>query len=237
MNYVTHVNYVILHTVKLNLVMKTALVIGVGPGLGSALVRKFFAAGYKIIMVARSMEKLKDFAATVSGSEDGIAYYQADVGDRDSIGTAINKILHEQGVPDIIIYNVSVLRPASPSKIDYDTFLEDFKINVGGALTTYQKVRPALQEKGEGIFIFTGGGLSLSPFHEFASLGVGKAGLRNLVACMAQENKDSGIMVYTITINGMIEKGTFFDPEKIAEKFYEVCENGLPECEAEFIYQ
>lgn len=217
--------------------MKTALVIGVGPGLGLALVKKFFSVNYKIIMVARSLEKLREFAATISGSEEGIARYQADAGDRDSIETTLNNILNEQGVPDIIIYNVSVLRPASPSKIDYNTFLEDFKINVGGALMTYQKVRPAMQEKGGGIFIFTGGGLSLSPFHEFASLGVGKAGLRNLVACMAQENKDSGIKVYTITINGVIEKGTLFDPEKIAEKFYDVCENGLPYGEAELIYQ
>ncbi len=217
--------------------MKTALVIGVGPGLGLALVRKFFSRNFKVIMVARSLEKLREFAATISNSADTIACYQADAGDRNSIGTAINKILHEQSVPDVIIYNVSILRPASPSKIDNNTFLEDFNINVGGALTTYQKIRPALLEKGEGVFLFTGGGLSLSPLHEFASLGVGKAGLRNLVTSMAQENKNAGISVYTITINGMIEKGTFFDPDKIAEKFYDVYKNGLPDGEAELIYQ
>jgi len=217
--------------------MKTALVIGVGPGLGLALVRKFFSRNFKIIMVARSLEKLREFAATISNSADTIACYQADVGDWDSIAASINFILHEQGVPDVIIYNVSILRPASPSKIDNNTFLEDFNINVGGALTTYQKIRPALLEKGEGVFLFTGGGLSLSPLYEFASLGVGKAGLRNLVTSMAQENKNAGISVYTITINGMIEKGTFFDPDKIAEKFYDVYKNGLPDGEAELIYQ
>jgi short-subunit dehydrogenase len=216
--------------------MKTALIIGVGPGLGLALAKKFFLQDFKVVMVARSLEKLEDYSKNISGSGNGIACYQADVGNRESIGSAIDKILLERGTPDVTIYNVSILRPASPAKIDYTTFIEDFNVNVGGALITYQKIRPVLLEKGSGMLLFTGGGLSLSPFHEFASLGVGKAGLRNLVISMAQENETTGIKIYTITINGMIEKGTFFDPEKIAENFYEVYDKGLPDGNTELIY-
>ena len=38
---------------------------GVGPGTGTALVRRFAAGGYRIAMLARTAERLADLAAQV----------------------------------------------------------------------------------------------------------------------------------------------------------------------------
>ena len=94
-----------------------------------------------------------------------------------------------------------------------------------------------MKERGEGTILVTGGGLSLKPFFEFTSLGIGKAGLRNLAGSLAQEAKKTGVRVFTITVNGMIEPKSRFDPVLIANKFHEVYENGLTPGEYEFVFQ
>ena len=120
--------------------------------------------------------------------------------------------------------------------VEYQSFSNDFHTNIGGALTSYQSVISEYRERGSGTFVITGGGLALSPFHEFASLGVGKAGLRNLAFSMNQENKDSDIRVFTVTINGVIEEGGHFSPQNIAEKYFELYEGGLADGETEYVY-
>jgi hypothetical protein len=53
-----------------------------------------------------------------------------------------------------------------------------------------------------------------------ASLGVGKAGIRNLAFSLFAELKDSGIHAATVTICGLVKPGTAFDPDKIAESYW-----------------
>ncbi|MGI9543381.1 MAG: SDR family NAD(P)-dependent oxidoreductase, partial [Cyclobacteriaceae bacterium] len=198
---------------------KLCLVIGVGPGMGLSIARKFASQGFAIAQMARRSEALETYKSEL-GSTDVLVYsYPADVGDPDSLGSALTQLLDEHGTPEVMIYNVSVLNPASPSALAYDDMLRDFKINVGGALIAAQAVMPGMKERKSGSILITGGGLALKPYHEFASLSIGKAGVRSLCYSLAQELKPHGIHVATITINGMIEKGSHFDPDKIAEVF------------------
>jgi len=214
-----------------------AIVIGVGPGLGLALVNKFHNEGFDVCMVARNKDKLESYASQIIEGPGKVHSYSADAGNNESMQTTLKKIVKEHGIPDVLIYNVSLLRPARPLNIEYDTFVEDFQINVGGMLSAFQSIFPSMKERGQGTILVTGGGLSLIPYFEFTSLGIGKAGLRNLAGSLAQEAKKSGVRVFTITVNGMIEPKTKFDPLRIADKFHDVYENGLTPGEFEFIYQ
>jgi len=122
-----------------------------------------------------------------------------------------------------------------PSEIELDMFEEDFRVNVKGLLICYQQLFEGMS-KNKGTILVTGGGLSINPFYEFTSLAIGKAGIRNLTFNLAQEGKQNNIVVATITINGMIEKGSHFDPDNIAELFWKVF-NGEVEEKAEYLYQ
>ena len=216
---------------------KLAVIIGVGPGLGLALAKKFHKEEFDICILARSLDKLESYIDQIDTGPGKIYCYGADVGNRISLESTLKTILEEHGTPELLIYNVSLLRPAIPEQIDYEIFIDDFKINVGGMLLTHQVMFPAMKKEGSGTFLITGGGLALSPFYELASLGVGKAGLRNLAGSLAQEVKGSGVRLYTITINGMIQTDTKFDPELISDKFLEVYKKGLSPGEYEIILQ
>ena len=216
---------------------KYAAIIGVGPGLGMALSSAFYEEGFSLAMLARSTDKLQIFKSKLESKGAKVHCYTADVGNADSLNTALSNMIEDQGIPELVVYNVSLLRQAVPMEIDYDKFVEDFQINVGGMLLTHQKVFPRMLKQGHGTIMVTGGGLALNPYYEFASLGVGKAGLRNLSASLVQEAKDTSIRIYTITINGMIQKGTKFDPALLADKFVDIYKNGLRNNEHEFIIQ
>jgi hypothetical protein len=55
-----------------------------------------------------------------------------------------------------------------------------------------------------------------------ASLGVGKAGLRNLAFSLFSDLKASGIHAATVTICGVVKVGTPFDPDRIAERYWDL---------------
>ena len=68
-----------------------AVVIGVGPGLGAALVRRF-AAAYPVAMLARNADYLKAFAGEVRQSGATVLDVTCDVSDPAQITEAFRKI-------------------------------------------------------------------------------------------------------------------------------------------------
>lgn len=89
-----------------------------------------------------------------------------------------------------------------------------------GALTSVKQVVPSFVERKEGTILVTGGGLALSPNPAYASLSIGKAGVRSLVYSLAQELAPHNVYVGTVTIGGYVSKGTFYDPDRIAEEYW-----------------
>jgi NAD(P)-dependent dehydrogenase (short-subunit alcohol dehydrogenase family) len=71
--------------------------------------------------------------------------------------------------------------------------------------------------------LFTGGGLALRPEYgaSVPSLAAGKSALRGLVLAMAAELAADGIRAGLITIAGMVQAGTAFDPDRIAELYWQ----------------
>ena len=55
-----------------------------------------------------------------------------------------------------------------------------------------------------------------------ASLGVGKAAIRNLAFSLFADLKDSGVHAATVTICGMVAPGTAFDPDRIANAYWQL---------------
>jgi NAD(P)-dependent dehydrogenase (short-subunit alcohol dehydrogenase family) len=76
-----------------------------------------------------------------------------------------------------------------------------------------------------GVILFTGGGLALNPGYgvNVLSLVAGKAGLRGLGLALHEALKPDGIHVGMVTIAGMVAHGTAFDPDRIAERYWDLC--------------
>ena len=75
------------------------VITGVGPGTGSALVRRF-AEDYRVIMIARDAERLAALSAEIPGSTALLC----DVGDTQALDNTIAEI-QSFGNPEVFIHN------------------------------------------------------------------------------------------------------------------------------------
>ncbi|GEO00486.1 glucose 1-dehydrogenase [Novosphingobium sediminis] len=201
-----------------------ALIIGMGPGLSAALAQRFAAGGYTIAGFARSPEKSGALAAAMADEGHKLDLRAVDAGDFTALASAVSAVEAQLGPIEVLIYNAYSATSAPPSQIPLDALITDFRVNVGGALAAVQAVLPAMQARGKGSVLLTGGGLALdpTPWLPAASLAVGKAGIRSLARSLHKEMEGSPIRVGTVTVTGQILPGTPLAPEIIAERFWDM---------------
>lgn len=194
-------------------------IVGMGPGVALAVARRFAAEGHTIAMIARDEARLAGHAEALQAAGYTARAFAADAGDAAALGAAFTAIHGELGPTAVLIYNAAVLKPGTPSTLAPTQLEMELRVNVVGALVSAQAVLPGMRQAGQGTIVFTGGGLALEPAARFASLAIGKAGVRSLALSLAQELAPAGIHVATVTICGFVRPGTRFDPDEIAAAY------------------
>ena len=206
-----------------------AVIVGAGPGLGLAVGGRFAREGFRLALVARTPAKL-DLSGLPGGpGGSGSAppvLAAADVSDEAALRAAFAQIRAEAGDPDVLVYNASAFIPGKPTELAYDAFVTGLRIGVAGALVAAQEVAPAMRAAGRGTILITGSGVALKASAGSAALAAQKAAVRSLALTLADELGPDGIHVATVTIRGVLAPGTFFDPELIADTYWELYQEG-----------
>lgn len=124
--------------------MATVLITGTNRGIGLELCRQFHARGDDVIAVCRdASEELQMSGVTII---DGI-----DVADGDSIDALARELADTR--LDILINNAGILRSESFGSIDYDTMLEQYRVNTLGPLRVTEALAPNLHRGSKVIII------------------------------------------------------------------------------------
>jgi NAD(P)-dependent dehydrogenase (short-subunit alcohol dehydrogenase family) len=214
-----------------------AVIVGVGPGIGLAVARKFAQEGFRVALVARDLEKTKGYADQFRS--DGLEAHalKGDAAQPGSLETAMNAVESELGAPNVLVYNAAAFNPGVPSSLTRDVLLSGFTINVVGALEATNAVLDSMKKNASGTVLFTGGGVALNPYKDYASLGIGKAGIRSLAFAYAQELGPDGIHVATVTVAGSVKPGTPFDPDKIAAHYWRLHTQEKSAWETEHVFK
>lgn len=201
-----------------------ALVIGAGPGIGLAVGCRFAREGFAVGLVIREEAHRAAFEAALAQAGAPARHLQvADVADSSALKAALQRIVADHGgAPQVMVYNASRGAAIPASKLAPETLQQDFRVNALAALECVQWALPAMRASGSGTILFTGGGLALAPQADQPSLSIGKAALRSLALCLAEELAPQGIHVATLTIAGFIQPHTPFNADALAEVFWEV---------------
>ena len=202
------------------------VIVGAGPGVSAGIARKFGSNGFEVILLARKQESLDLQVSELQKKGIDAHGILADASVSASIIAAISQVKSDYGMPEVLIYNVGSNTINNPSVLNRNDLINDFNVNVAGALVSSQQVIPGMMERKKGTILFTGGMLALNPVASRASASISKAGLRNLTFTMADELSPYGIHVATVTIGGVVKPGTFFDPDLIAESYWELFTKG-----------
>jgi len=206
-----------------NLIDRThLLLLGAGPGLGMAIARRFALGGYRVTLAARSTAKLSDFTTRLSDTGAEIATIQADAGEPEDLAARLTELYRSEGAPGVVVYNAVMGAPDQLLTASVDHLQAAYAVDVLGAIVAAQVAAPAMRAAGFGTMIFTGGGFADHPVPALASVSLGKAALRSAATMLGDDLQPDGIRVATLTIAGQIVAGSPFDPERIAERYWEV---------------
>jgi short-subunit dehydrogenase len=209
------------------------LLVGAGPGLGMAVARRFASGGYRVTLVARSTDGLRDLADGLADTGAQLDTVAADASDPEGLGARMAELYNEQGAPGLIIYNAAMGVPDQLLNSSVEHLQTAYAVDVISAIVLTQVVAPAMRAAGSGTIIVTGGGFADHPVPALATLSLGKAALRSAATMLGADLEPDGIRVATLTIAGQIVAGTAFDPEHIAQRYWEVVHSDGP-WQAEF---
>jgi NAD(P)-dependent dehydrogenase (short-subunit alcohol dehydrogenase family) len=213
------------------------VIVGYGPGVGAALAEAFGREGHPLALIARDASKLRQAVEALQREGRTATSAVADAGDDGALSTALQTVTDTLGHAQILVYNAAHRRPGPVLETTPAALVDDFRLDVVGALVATQALSPAMIARGGGTLLFTGGGLALHPSPQAPSLSIGKAGLRALALMLAHELAPAGIRVGTVTIAGMVAPGTAFAPQRIAEAFMALHRGAPDPSTAEIVFR
>ncbi len=180
---------------------KHCVVIGVGPGLGLATVRRFLAAGYTVSMLARHEGRLASWRQEL----DGTTAYPADIAEIDAYRDVLGQIIADHGLPDVVVYNAAKASFGQYESISVDDFEKNFRINTTGLLVTAQVFGPLMAERGHGALMVTGNTGAMRGTPNFVGWSPSKAGQRILSESLARTLGPAGVHVAYIVVDALID--------------------------------
>ena len=179
-------------------------VVGVGPGLGAALGRRF-AKEYAVALVARGEDKLAAFAKEIEADGGTALAVPADVAKAADISAAFQKIRGQLGEVDALLYSAAMRPFGKLMDTKPSTFENTWRVSTFGAFLAAQEVVPAMLKKGSGVIIFTGATVGIKPFPTSAAFGPAKFALRGLAQVMGRDLQPQGIHVAYVNVDGAID--------------------------------
>ncbi len=194
------------------------VVVGAGPGLGASVARRYGREGYDVVLLSRDAEELEQLGRSLTSDGVTTHWTALDVTDDAALRRAVTGAGERAGRIDVLHFNPSAFRHKDPLALSPDELLEDVRLGVGALLVAVQAARPFMTTGGR--VTATGSMAADRPWNEAASLGVQKAGLRNLVRSVDATLAPQGIRAVSVTVNGALAPDTRFAPDHVAEALF-----------------
>ncbi len=178
-----------------------AVITGVGPGTGAALVHRFSAGGYRVAMLARGVDRLQALEAELPD----VLAVPCDVADPDQLAQALARIASQAGSPQVLVHNAVGGAFGSFLDIDPAVLNTNFQVNVMALLHLARWAAPLMKAQGQGAILATGNTSALRGRAHFAGFAPTKAAQRILAESLARSLGPDGIHVAYLLIDAVID--------------------------------
>lgn len=207
---------------------ETALIVGVGPGLGAALVRRCLAVGMNVVAAARRASAL---AALQNNAAGRLHLRDTDATSPEAVETLFGFCEDTLETPSLVIYNAGAFQRGDVADTDPVEFERCWRIGCFGGFLVGRAAARLLAPKRRGTILFTGATASLRGSAGFVNLASPKFALRAVAQSLARELDPKGVHVAHVIIDGQIrspryeallaERGpdSLLEPDAIAEAY------------------
>lgn len=173
---------------------KRVLITGGARGIGAAVARECARRGARVSLVGLEPELLADVAEGLGADH---LHYEANVTDRDSLASAVERTASELGGIDMVLANAGIATYGTVENVDPEAFLRAIEINLNGVFHTAQLTLPHLG-RSRGWLGVLASIASYAPLPGAASYNASKAGVELMVRAMRVEVGWRGICVTSI---------------------------------------
>jgi NAD(P)-dependent dehydrogenase (short-subunit alcohol dehydrogenase family) len=189
---------------------KTAVIIGVGPGLGMSLAHRFGREGYATALVSRTDARHSGYVSALRQAGIHAESFVADVFDRERLRSVLDEIGDRFGGIDLLYYGPGAIDPGAKPISILDTTSTDVERVMAGlypAIDVASQVVPGMLDRGDGGLLFAGGLSAVQPMPALGPLAALSAALRGYVLTLNAALAEKGVYAGSLTIGGLIERG------------------------------
>lgn len=226
---------------------KVIAVLGVGPGLGLSIARRFGREGFTVALVSRTDTRHAQYREALPDVTTHT--YTADLTDEAQLRTVLDRISAEAGEIDTVYFGPAVAVDLKPlTEAGAADVLRGFEAAVLPAARLVEALLPRMRERGSGSLLFAGGLSGKHPMPMLGSLAPASAALRMYVLTLHAALRETGVYAGILTIGGLIERGDIhrdfsrqdlgfevgtLDPDDIADRAWSL-HRERTDAEAEF---
>ncbi|WP_380681157.1 SDR family NAD(P)-dependent oxidoreductase [Salinigranum sp. GCM10025319] len=224
---------------------RTAVVAGVGPGLGESIARRFVAEGCRVALLARTESYIESLAADLG---DAALAVPTDLTRPEEIEAAFEEVRREFGPVDVLVNHASGGAWKGARDVSLDEFERAWRVGARAGLQCSQEALDDMlggdgdgtgsgdgdgTESGDGgTIVFTGATSSVRGRDGAAAFSSAKFAVRGLAESMAREFGPRGVHVAHVVIDGGIRPPDravenpeeYLDPDAIADSYWHLVE-------------
>jgi 3-oxoacyl-[acyl-carrier protein] reductase len=183
---------------------RTAFITGASRGIGLACAKELAAAGHKVVLAARNMEKLEEAAEEIRASGGDAMAVALDLSIAESIKEAFQKAIAEAGPIHILVNNAGITKDGLSMRMKAEDWNSVIQTNLTGSFLCMQAVMPGMMKERWGRIINIASVVGEMGNAGQANYVASKSGLIGLTKSLAQELASRNITVNAVT-PGFIE--------------------------------
>ena len=207
----------------------TALITGASRGIGAATARAFATAGFDLLLVARSSEALEQLAGDLRSNGRRVETAAIDLAEASGVAAGLQALLGRGLKPTVVINNAGAAYTGSLAEMPIERWQWLMQLNLTSVFQVCQAVLPGLRERG-GQIINVSSHAARNAFPDWGAYCTSKAALASFSRCLAEEERQHGIRVSTLTLGAVntplwdsetvhssFDRRAMLSPERVAE--------------------
>ena len=143
------------HALERAVAGRRVLITGASAGIGRAAAHKLGAAGARVLLVARSAERLEHVRATIAAAGGEAHVLTADLADPAACDALVERVIADHGGVDVLVNNAghSIRRSLRAEEERLHDFERLMQLNYFGALRLTMGLLPGMRERGDGHIV------------------------------------------------------------------------------------